>query len=234
MWTPTPALRDLSEADVIALRDYIEANYQTEGDLRREVQADIRRKVEIGSPIRACATAAVSPCVDSAPTQRAYPQGQAQDGRRQEEGRQVSIRAGVWSSHGTPEGREEVAPQREEERGVRPRPHQEHVQQHDRHHHRPAGSGGPWSSSGQVGFKGSRKSTPYAAQMAAESAARRAMDHGMRKVDVFVKGPGSGRETAIRSLQATGLEVGRSRTSPRSPQRLPSAQAASSLRPRSK
>lgn len=65
-----------------------------------------------------------------------------------------------------------------------------------------------WSSSGQVGFKGSRKSTPYAAQMAAESAARRAMDHGMRKVDVFVKGPGSGRETAIRSLQATGLEVG--------------------------
>ncbi|HPE12058.1 MAG: 30S ribosomal protein S11 [Actinobacteria bacterium] len=65
-----------------------------------------------------------------------------------------------------------------------------------------------WSSSGQVGFKGSRKSTPYAAQMAAEAAARRAMDNGMRKVDVFVKGPGSGRETAIRSLQATGLEVG--------------------------
>ena len=65
-----------------------------------------------------------------------------------------------------------------------------------------------WASAGQVGFKGSRKSTPYAAQMAAEAAARRAMDHGMRKVDVFVKGPGSGRETAIRSLQATGLEVG--------------------------
>ena len=65
-----------------------------------------------------------------------------------------------------------------------------------------------WSSSGQQGFKGSRKSTPFAAQMAAEAAARRAMEHGMRKVDVFVKGPGSGRETAIRSLQATGLEVG--------------------------
>ena len=72
----------------------------------------------------------------------------------------------------------------------------------------PQGQVVAWSSSGQVGFKGSRKSTPYAAQMAAESAARRAMDHGMRKVDVFVKGPGSGRETAIRSLQATGLEVG--------------------------
>ena len=72
----------------------------------------------------------------------------------------------------------------------------------------PQGAVIAWSSSGQVGFKGSRKSTPYAAQMAAEAAARRAMDNGMRKVDVFVKGPGSGRETAIRSLQATGLEVG--------------------------
>src|SRR5881398_2617216 len=65
-----------------------------------------------------------------------------------------------------------------------------------------------WASAGQVGFKGSRKSTPFAAQMAAEAAARRAQEHGMRKVDVFVKGPGSGRETAIRSLQAVGLEVG--------------------------
>ena len=65
-----------------------------------------------------------------------------------------------------------------------------------------------WASAGNVGFKGSRKSTPFAAQMAAEAAARRAQEHGMRKVDVFVKGPGSGRETAIRSLQATGLEVG--------------------------
>ena len=64
------------------------------------------------------------------------------------------------------------------------------------------------ASSGQVGFKGSRKSTPFAAQLAAEAAARRAQEHGMRKVDVFVKGPGSGRETAIRSLQAAGLEVG--------------------------
>ena len=65
-----------------------------------------------------------------------------------------------------------------------------------------------WASSGHVGFKGSRKSTPFAAQMAAENAARKAMDHGMKKVDVFVKGPGSGRETAIRSLQAAGLEIG--------------------------
>ncbi|WP_425955025.1 30S ribosomal protein S11 [Xylanimonas sp. McL0601] len=72
----------------------------------------------------------------------------------------------------------------------------------------PTGAVIAWASAGHVGFKGSRKSTPFAAQLAAESAARRAQEHGVKKVDVFVKGPGSGRETAIRSLQATGLEVG--------------------------
>ncbi|HXI17941.1 MAG TPA: 30S ribosomal protein S11, partial [Chloroflexota bacterium] len=64
-----------------------------------------------------------------------------------------------------------------------------------------------WGSSGAAGFKGSRKSTPYAAGVPAESAARKAMDQGVRSVDVFVKGPGSGRESAIRSLQAAGLAV---------------------------
>ncbi len=72
----------------------------------------------------------------------------------------------------------------------------------------PAGNVIAWASAGQVGYKGSRKSTPFAAQLAAEAAARRAQEHGMRKVDVLVKGPGSGRETAIRSLTAAGLEVG--------------------------
>ena len=64
-----------------------------------------------------------------------------------------------------------------------------------------------WASAGGLGFRGSRKSTPFAAQMAAEQAAKTAMEHGLKKVAVFVKGPGSGRETAIRSLQAAGLEV---------------------------
>jgi small subunit ribosomal protein S11 len=72
----------------------------------------------------------------------------------------------------------------------------------------PQGAVLSWASSGTVGFKGSRKSTPFAAQLSAESAARQAQEHGVKKVDVFVKGPGSGRETAIRSLQAAGLEVG--------------------------
>ena len=71
----------------------------------------------------------------------------------------------------------------------------------------PEGNVISWASAGNVGFKGSRKSTPFAAQLAAEKAAKAAMEHGMRRVDVLVKGPGSGRETAIRSLQNTGLEV---------------------------
>ena len=71
----------------------------------------------------------------------------------------------------------------------------------------PQGNVIAWASAGHVGFKGSRKSTPFAAQMAAEACARRAMEHGVRRVEVVVKGPGSGRETAIRSIQNTGIEV---------------------------
>ena len=71
----------------------------------------------------------------------------------------------------------------------------------------PQGNVLSWGSAGATGFKGSRKSTPYAAQITAEGAARRAMDHGLRQVDVFVKGPGAGREAAIRSLQAAGIQV---------------------------
>jgi small subunit ribosomal protein S11 len=64
-----------------------------------------------------------------------------------------------------------------------------------------------WKSAGAAGFKGSRKTTPFAAQVTADLAAREGMEHGLQKVEVFVKGPGSGRETAVRSLQAAGLEV---------------------------
>ena len=70
-----------------------------------------------------------------------------------------------------------------------------------------AGNAISWSSSGGLGFRGSRKSTPFAAQMAAEAAAKAAMEHGLRTVEVYVKGPGSGREAAIRALQTAGLEV---------------------------
>lgn len=71
----------------------------------------------------------------------------------------------------------------------------------------PSGAVIAWASGGDVGYKGSRKSTPFAAQVTADAAARKGMEHGLQKVEVFVKGPGSGRETAIRSLQAAGLEI---------------------------
>ena len=70
-----------------------------------------------------------------------------------------------------------------------------------------AGNAVSWASAGELGFKGSRKSTPFAAQMAAEAAAKAAVDHGMKTVEVFVKGPGSGRESAIRALQSAGLDI---------------------------
>jgi small subunit ribosomal protein S11 len=72
----------------------------------------------------------------------------------------------------------------------------------------PNGNTISWASAGNVNFKGSRKGTPFAAQVAAEKASRLAQEHGLRKIEVLVRGPGSGRETAIRSLQASGLEVG--------------------------
>ncbi|MFP3980863.1 MAG: 30S ribosomal protein S11 [Desulfobacterales bacterium] len=71
----------------------------------------------------------------------------------------------------------------------------------------PGGNVVSWSSAGQNGFKGSRKSTPFAAQQASEDAAKKAMEHGMKSVEVYVKGPGPGRESAIKALQATGLNV---------------------------
>ena len=70
-----------------------------------------------------------------------------------------------------------------------------------------AGNAVSWASAGELGFKGSKKSTPFAAQMAAETAAKAAMEHGMKTVEVFVKGPGSGRESAIRALQTAGLDI---------------------------
>jgi len=71
----------------------------------------------------------------------------------------------------------------------------------------PSGAVITWSSAGNLGFKGSRKGTPYAAQMAAEAAAKKAMDFGMKQIEVYVKGPGAGRESAIRALQAAGLDI---------------------------
>ncbi len=94
----------------------------------------------------------------------------------------------------------------------------------------PQGNVIAWESAGAAGFKGSRKSTPFAAQVTADAAARKGIEQGLQRVEVFVKGPGSGRETAIRSLQAAGLEVsGDQGRHTASAQRLPAPQAAPGL-----
>ena len=95
----------------------------------------------------------------------------------------------------------------EEARRARDRPRARLLQQHDRDDHRPRGQRGAWSSAGTLGFKGSRKGTPFAAQQAATTAATNAREHGLRSLDIRVKGPGSGRESAIRALQAAGIEI---------------------------
>ena len=142
---PDTRVNDLTEDELSKLRDYIQANLTTEGDLHREVSQNIKRLMEIG-------------CYRGLRHRRGLPV------RGQRNNTIVSITD-------------------------------------------PQGNVISWQSAGTVGFKGSRKSTPFAAQMAAEAAAKTAMEHGLKKVAVFVKGPGSGRETAIRSLQAAGLEV---------------------------
>ena len=205
-------VKDLTDDQLVALRDYIEGNYKVEGDLRREVQADIRRKVEIGSyegirhrrglPVRGQRTKT------NARTRKGPKRtvaGKKKASARPPANRLAPVQEKTWQH---PVGRRK--PRRKEKKNIAVG--QAHIKSTFNNTivsiTDPSGAVISWASSGDVGFKGSRKSTPYAAQLAAESAARQAQEHGMKKVDVFVKGPGSGRETAIRSLQAAGLEVG--------------------------
>jgi ribosomal protein uS11 len=99
------------------------------------------------------------------------------------------------------------SPSRTQEHFLGRRARQLVVQQHDDHHHRRAGQHDCLVVAGHMGFKGSRKSTPFAAQMAAEDVAKKAQEHGMRTLEVEVCGPGSGRESALRALQAAGFTI---------------------------
>ena len=118
-----------------------------------------------------------------------------------------------------------------QERRRRRRSRSRVVQQHDHHDHRPPGQCAVWASSGGQGFKGSRKSTPFAAQVAAESAGRAAMEQGIKNLDVRIKGPGPGRESSVRALACARhphqLDL---RRDAGAAQRLPSAEASSYLR----
>src|SRR5689334_21708409 len=207
--SPDLRSKDLSDEQVAQLREHIEkSEMKVEGDLRREVQADIRRKIEIG-------------CYQGLRHRRGLPvRGQrTKTNARTRKGPKRTIAGKKKARYPTMPPAKKAA-QGASSKGQKTRRREKKNVPHGAAHIKstfnntivsitdPQGNVIAWASSGHVGFKGSRKSTPFAAQLAAENAARKAQEHGVKKVDVFVKGPGSGRETAIRSLQAAGLEVG--------------------------
>ena len=210
-------VRDLTEEEVARLRTYIDQNLKVEGDLRREISQNIKRKMEIG-------------CYEGLRHRKGLPvHGQrTRTNARTRKGPKKTV-AGQEAGPQVIEQREpedqwrslppaDAGPKRKERKNVT------YGVAHIKSSFNNTiitftdqpGNTLSWASSGNVGFKGSRKSTPFAAQLAAEAAARRAMEHGVRKVDVMVKGPGSGRETAIRSIQNAASRSSASRTSRRS------------------
>src|ERR1700712_287639 len=169
---PNERVRNLTEDEVNKIRVWVEETGQVvEGDLRRNVAQDIKRKIEIGcyQGIRHRKGLPVH-------GQRTHPNARP---RKRERKNVTNGIVHIKSSFNNT-----IVSITDTEGNVI-----------------------SWASSGAVGFKGSRKSTPFAAQMAAEKAARAAMEHGLRRVEVQVKGPGSGRDTAVRSTQSTGIEV---------------------------
>ena len=200
---PDTRVKDLSDADEQKLRDAID-EYVVEGDLRRQTALDIKRLSEIGCyrglrhrkglPVRG---------------QRSKTNARTRKGpkktiaNKQKQGRRSNMATAKAS------GGKKVIRRRREKKNI------ERGQVHIRSSFNNTmvtvtdtqGNAISWASSGGLGFRGSKKSTPFAAQTAAETAARAAMEHGLKTVEVFVKGPGQGREAAIRALQAVGLEV---------------------------
>ena len=194
-------MRDLTEEEVAKLRDHIDENYQVEGDLRRERTQAIKRLSEIGCLPRAPAPPRPAGERPADEDERPHAQGPEEDRRPRQEG-EVAM----------------APPRKAATRGRARRRVRKNIaigQAHIKTSFNntivaltdPEGNVIVWESAGSAGFKGSRKSTPFAAQVTADAAARKGMEHGLQKVEVFVKGPGSGRETAIRSLQAAGLEI---------------------------
>ena len=199
--SPDTRAKDLTEDEIAKLRDEIEANYHVEGDLRREVGLDIKRMVEIncyrgirhrkGLPVRGQRTKT------NARTRKGPAKTIANKKKYRRE--RLMAKANV----------KKVVKKRRERRNV------ESGSAHIRATFNNTivtitdtnGNAVSWASAGEMGFKGSRKSTPYAAQTAAEAAGKLAVDQGMKRVEVFVKGPGSGRESAIRALQTVGLDI---------------------------
>src|SRR5205807_10575005 len=206
---PDTRVKNLTEEEVNRLRELIDREYKVEGDLRREVDMNIKRLIEIGCyrgmrqrrnlPVRGQRTRT------NARTRRGPKRTVA--GKKKAVAKK-SRRGGI--AYMAADKKKPTGKPRRRERKSIPRG-QAHIQATFNNTivtlTDPNGNVISWGSAGGQGFKGSRKSTPYAAQVTAESAARKAMEHGLRQIEVYVKGPGSGREAAIRSLQAAGLNI---------------------------
>jgi small subunit ribosomal protein S11 len=187
--SPDEKVKDLTDEEVTKLQRYIDENYQVEGDLRRERQQAIKRLTEIGAyrgirhrrglPVNGQRTK-TNARTRKGP-KKAPPRKAAGRGRTR---RRVKKNVAIGQAHIKTSFNNTIVSLTDKDGAVI-----------------------VWESAGSAGFKGSRKSTPFAAQVTADAAARKGMEHGLQKVEVFVKGPGSGRETAIRSLQAAGLEI---------------------------
>ena len=196
---PDIRVKDLTDDQEAALRDVIDKDYTIEGDLRREVALNIKRLTEIG-------------CYRGTRHRRGLPvRGQrSKTNARTRKGPKKTI-ANKKKSGGIcmAANKKKVIKKRRERKNI------EKGAAHIRSSFNNTmvtitdlnGNAISWASSGGLGFRGSRKSTPYAAQMVAETAAKAAMEHGLKTVEVYVKGPGQGRESAIRALQSAGLEV---------------------------
>ena len=195
---PDTRVKDLTDAEEQKLRDAID-DYVVEGDLRRQTALDIKRLSEIG-------------CYRGMRHRKGLPvRGQrSKTNARTRKGPKKTIANKKKSERRTAMAQaKKVIRRRREKKNI------ERGQVHIRSSFNNTmvtvtdtqGNAISWASSGGLGFRGSKKSTPFAAQTAAETAARAAMEHGLKTVEVFVKGPGQGREAAIRALQAVGLEV---------------------------
>src|ERR687886_151076 len=172
-------VKDLTDEEVTKLRNYIDSNLQVEGDLRRERSQSIKRLQEIGAyrGVRHRRGLPVN-------GQRTKTNGRTRKGPKKTVGRRVKKNIAIGQAHIKTSFNNTIVTLTDKDGAVI-----------------------AWESAGSAGFKGSRKSTPFAAQVTADACAKKGMEHGLQKVEVFVKGPGSGRGTAIRSLQAAGLEI---------------------------
>jgi small subunit ribosomal protein S11 len=214
---PERRVSQLTESEIIQIREVIDRDYMVEGDLRREVAMNIKRLMDLGCYRGLKAPTRLAGAWPEDPHQCAHAQRSSQADRGQEEVR-VSIERG-WSvifgrsqfvrMRGLSMAKDKTRVRRREKKNITSGVAHVHASFNNTMITITDAQGNTisWSSAGAMGFKGSRKSTPYAAQVAAEDAGKKAMEHGMKNLEIEVRGPGSGRESALRALQAAGFTI---------------------------